>query len=143
MGGETFRKIIMICVHERGFVYLFWLRLTQVKSPLKPFFWLIYHHLSSKYGIQISTRTPIGPGLYIGHGVGIVINASAKIGKNVTLSQFLYYIEYKGYIETFTEDDFDKLIASEKMFVRKLQSGVSDQLMDKIDAYRESFQTKG
>lgn len=113
-----------------------------MKSPLKPLFWLIYHHLSSKYGIQISTRTHICPGLYVGHGVGIVINASAKIGKNVTLSQFLYYIEYKGYIETFTEDDFDKLIASGKMFVRKLQSGVSDQLMDKIDAYRESVQTK-
>lgn len=113
-----------------------------MKGPIRPFFWLAYHHLSSKYGIQISTRTPIGSGLYIGHGVGIVINASAKIGKNVTLSQFLYYIEYKGYIETFTEDDFDKLIASGKMFVRKLQSGVSDQLMDKINAYRESVQTK-
>lgn len=123
-------------------MYLFWLRLTKVKSPLKPFFLLIYHHLSSKYGIQISTRPPIGSDLYIGHGVGIVINASAKIGKNVTLSWFLYYIEYKGYIETFTENDFDKLIASDKMFVRKLQSGVSDQLMDKIDTYGESVQTK-
>lgn len=95
-GGGTFKKIFEICVHERGFVYLFWFRLTKVKSPLKPLFWLIYHHLSSKYGIQISTRTPIGPGLYIGHGIGIVINASAKIGKNVTLSQFLSVGSNKG-----------------------------------------------
>ena len=31
----------------------------------------------------------IGYGLYIGHGVGIVINSGTKIGNNVNISQFL------------------------------------------------------
>lgn len=39
--------------------------------------------------MQISSQTTIGPGLYIGHGVGVIINPSSKIGSNVTLSQFL------------------------------------------------------
>lgn len=64
-GGGEWLKLFNIWIHERGFVYIFWLHLTMVNSPLKPFFCLVYHHLSSKYGIQISTRTPIGPGLYI------------------------------------------------------------------------------
>lgn len=74
----------------------------MVKSPLKPFFWLAYHHLSSKYGIQISTRTPIGPG--IGHGLGVVINASARIGKNVSQSQFLTVGSNKGKAATIEDD---------------------------------------
>ena len=88
-GGGKWKKFLSVWIHERGFVYTFWLRLAGVRSPLRPVFWLVYHHLSSKYGIQISTKTPIGPGRYVGHGIGVVINASARIGKNVTLSQFL------------------------------------------------------
>lgn len=80
------------------------MRLTAVESPLKPFFWLIYHHLSSKYGIQISTATKIGGGLYIGHGVGIVINASATIGRNVTLSQFLTVGSNNGHAAKIEDD---------------------------------------
>ena len=83
-------------IHERGFVYTVFLRLVSVKSPLKPILWLVYHHLSSKYGIQISLHTPIGPGLYIGHGVGIAINQSANIGEGVTLSQFITIGSNKG-----------------------------------------------
>lgn len=103
-GGGKWLKFLNIWIHERGFVYIFWLRLTMVRSPLKPFFWLVYHHLSSKYGIQISTRTPIGPGLYIGHGLGVVINASARIGKNVSLSQFLTIGSNKGKAATIEDD---------------------------------------
>lgn len=75
-----------------------------MKGPIRPFFWLVYHHLSSKYGIQISTRTPIGSGLYIGHGLGVVINASARIGKNVSLSQFLTIGSNKGKAATIEDD---------------------------------------
>lgn len=91
-----FLSICKLMIHERGFVYTCFLRLANVQGPLRIFFWLIYHHLSSKYGIQISTRTSIGAGLYIGHGVGIVINQSAIIGKNVTLSQFITIGSNKG-----------------------------------------------
>ena len=42
-----------------------------------------------KYNLHISASTKIGFGLYIGCGVGIVMNASTKIGNNVNISQFL------------------------------------------------------
>lgn len=103
-GGAFWEKIIKVLVHERGFVYLLWLRLTSVKSPIRPVFWLIYHHLSSKYGIQISTNTNIGSGLYIGHGCGIIINPTAKIGKNVSLSQFLTIGSKKGKAATIEDN---------------------------------------
>lgn len=49
----------------------------------------MHYRLSRKYGIQISPKTKIGYGLYIGHGIGIIINKTAEIGNNVNLSQFL------------------------------------------------------
>ena len=50
---------------------------------------LMHKHLTAKYGIQIPRNTKIGYGLYIGHGVGIVINGGTVIGNNVNISQFL------------------------------------------------------
>jgi len=88
-GNSKFSKLMKILIHERGFKYIFWLRLTAVSGVFRPFCWMIYHHLSSKYCTQISARMQIGSGLYIGHGVGVIINGSAKIGNNVSLSQFL------------------------------------------------------
>jgi len=44
--------------------------------------------ISSRYGILISRKTMIGYGLYIGHGYGIIVNSTAKIGNNCNLSQF-------------------------------------------------------
>ncbi len=44
--------------------------------------------LSIKYGLQIPFETSIGHGLYIGHGIGIVVNPTAEIGCNCNLSQF-------------------------------------------------------
>ena len=38
--------------------------------------------------MQIPRQTCIGPGLYLGHGLGIVINGSAVIGSNVSIGQF-------------------------------------------------------
>lgn len=49
----------------------------------------------------------------------------------------LHYIEYDKEIHTYTDKDFEKLINSGKMFVRKLQTGVSDGLIRLIDDYRK------
>ena len=49
----------------------------------------------------------------------------------------LHYIEYDKEIETYNENDFEKLIGSGKMFVRKVRTGVSDELIRKIDNYRK------
>ena len=103
-GGGKISKLLKVLIHERGFVYLLWLRLATVQSIIRPFFWLVYHHLSSKYGIQISTKTRIGPGLYIGHGCGVIINASATIGQNVSLSQFLTIGSRKGKAATIEDN---------------------------------------
>ena len=49
----------------------------------------------------------------------------------------LHYIEYNGLIRVYDEDDFEMLINSGKMFVRKVKSGISDKLISKIDQYRQ------
>lgn len=81
--------LFRILIAERGFKYSIFIRLAAVKGVLKPFFMFTHHLLSTRYSMQISPKTKIGTGLYIGHGVGIVINSTAIIGNNVTLSQFL------------------------------------------------------
>lgn len=47
-----------------------------------------------------------------------------------------HYIEYKQAQKVFVESDFEKLISSDKMFFRKVETGISDSLLDKIDTYR-------
>lgn len=49
---------------------------------------------------------------------------------------YTHYIEYKGNQKVFTDKDFSNLVNSGKMFCRKTRSGVSDKLMDMLDAYR-------
>lgn len=51
------------------------------------FYFLWMRRLKYKYGIDISYRTTIGKGLYIGHFGGIVIHGDAVIGENCNLSQ--------------------------------------------------------
>ena len=74
---------------------LFWLIMASVtKSSLGG---VILHKLirrkyiavSKKYNIQMPPETKIGYGLYIGHGICMVVNEGTVIGNNVNLSQFL------------------------------------------------------
>jgi serine O-acetyltransferase len=51
------------------------------------FFYLWYRRLKVKYGFDISYRTQIGKGLYIGHFGNIVIHGDAIIGNNCNISQ--------------------------------------------------------
>jgi serine O-acetyltransferase len=51
------------------------------------FFMIWLRHLTNKYGIDISYRTKIGKGLYVGHFGGIVVHGDAEIGENCNLSQ--------------------------------------------------------
>ena len=94
-GGVNISDVIKVLIHSRGFCYTIWLRLCSVKV-IKPFCWPILHHLSSKYGIQISYKMSLGGGFYLSHGVGVVINGSAKIGKNVSIGQFTTIGSSKG-----------------------------------------------
>ena len=87
--NDSFFKITLKALFSTNhcFRYLFWLRLSaNLRGGVARF---IHYRLSIKYNIQIPIRTKIGYGLYIGHGVGIVINGDTVIGNNVNLSQFL------------------------------------------------------
>lgn len=69
--------------------YLVWLRLSSVNR-----FWSIPFRVLHKTAgffrnIQISHKTKIGFGFYIGHGICIVINLGTIIGNNVNIGQFL------------------------------------------------------
>jgi hypothetical protein len=48
----------------------------------------------------------------------------------------LTYIEYGKEIKVLTEADYDRILASGKMFCRKTVTGRSDKLMEKIDELR-------
>lgn len=50
----------------------------------------------------------------------------------------LHYLDYGEQIAVFTEKDYDKIIASGKLFLRKAVTGTSDGLMDLLDKRRES-----
>lgn len=51
------------------------------------FYYLWWRRLRVKYGFDISYRTQIGKGLYIGHFGSIVIHGDSVIGENCNISQ--------------------------------------------------------
>ena len=53
------------------------------------FFYFLLKRIKYKYGFDISYRTKIGEGLYIGHFGGVVIHGDTEIGDNCNLSQGL------------------------------------------------------
>ncbi len=87
MGGV--KSVLTICLLDRGFKFQFWWRLNQVDGFLKPLAFIMQRYYGTRYGIQIPSKTYVGPGFQICHGIGVVINGSAVIGSNVTVHQFL------------------------------------------------------
>lgn len=74
---------------DPGLLFLFWLRKAQnssSKSPFGVFNRLMLRHYQVKYGFQISAKTQIDGGLYLGHWGTVVVNPKAKIGKNCNLA---------------------------------------------------------
>lgn len=76
-----------------GFRYSFYLRLCAflAKQPLlrhgvRQIFLFKLNRIGVRFGISIPYTTSIGPGLYIGHHGGIVVNDEAIIGRNCNLS---------------------------------------------------------
>lgn len=50
----------------------------------------------------------------------------------------IHYLEYIHCIKTMTENDYQDIVASDKMFLRKMRTGISDQLYKLIDEYRSN-----
>ncbi len=88
-GGVKTILLYVLKGRNHCFNYSFWLRLASRKNLLFPLALIMHRHQTIKYGIQIPRNTKIGYGLYIGHGIGIVINGGTVIGNNVNISQFL------------------------------------------------------
>lgn len=72
-----------------GLRFLYFLRKSQQTSPKNPigiFYRLMLRRYQIRYGFQISAKTEIGGGLYLGHWGTVVVNSKAKIGKNCNLA---------------------------------------------------------
>jgi serine O-acetyltransferase len=62
-------------------------RSAWVRIALDPVYFVANLLVHIAWGIEISRRASIGPGLYIGHFGGITVSGSAVIGSNCNLSQ--------------------------------------------------------
>lgn len=93
IGTYNWITVILLYIKTIGFRYTVWMRLCTYFMTRR---WamLLYacaifrlKHLSYKSGIQISWKTQIDKGFYIGHFGTIVISPLAVLGKNVNISQ--------------------------------------------------------
>lgn len=57
------------------------------KSLFRLFYKILFKLEKERTMIELSDKTEIGPGLYLGHHCCITINPNTKIGKNVNLSK--------------------------------------------------------
>lgn len=75
---------------NRAFRLCVWRRLYGTER--NPFLrWILAHlydRVSRKTGIQIPPATRVGKGLYLGHGMCVVVHPKTIIGDNCNLSQF-------------------------------------------------------
>jgi serine O-acetyltransferase len=93
-GKANLKLLLFNVLFGEAFKYIFWLRTCRyarnnplLKYNLYPLTLLMLHHYKYKFGIAISIKNEIGPGLYIGHFGGIIVYPLCKIGKNCNLSQ--------------------------------------------------------
>lgn len=73
-----FRPIATLRLHQRC-------RASALGRPLGVVIALAHRFFESWAGMQLPLGTSIGPGLAIAHGFGMVVNARAVLGSNVTL----------------------------------------------------------
>lgn len=79
-----------IVSQAKGQGWMFFFRLAQCDNIIISLFGKICkRHFSHKYCIDIPTCTQIGKGLYVGHGMCMIIHGDAIIGDNVSLSQYV------------------------------------------------------
>ena len=87
-GKKSIKSFLDCYRKEAGFRFSVAYRLINSKGLEKIvgiFLWVI----RNKQLIQISRHTKIGYGLYISHGVPVVVNPTTIIGNNCNLSQFV------------------------------------------------------
>ncbi|WP_218966302.1 serine acetyltransferase [Snodgrassella alvi] len=95
-GRTDWRTLIRHYFCNRGFRFTCWLRLAAAPGVWRKLAYPMYVWQKRRSGIIISPRTPIGYGLYIGHGGPLIINSSARLGNNVNLSPYTVIGANKG-----------------------------------------------
>ncbi len=89
-GKYLVANALLGCEHRLAFTFWFrLLSLAECRGLLRFMARFMYRKYSHKYCMQIPPGTQIGPGMYIGHGFGVVINGKTKIGRNCNISQLL------------------------------------------------------
>lgn len=86
-GDTSLKSFIKEYIRNSGFRYMVAFRLRKDKGIYKYmgyFLWLFRNK-----SIIIPIEAEIGYGLYIGHNGPVIINATARIGNNCNLSQYL------------------------------------------------------
>ena len=86
--GEKGESLVKRLMRPPELKYIALFRKTQNCrfKPLKAFYTVRLKCMSHKTRIQISARTQIGEGFYIGHTGRVIINPEAKLGKNINIS---------------------------------------------------------
>lgn len=82
----SFPYLCYCIIKNRGFRYVFYLRMAGKKGIFKPLFMLLHSKLSHKMNNEISYKTKIGKGFTLGHPSSIVINPDAKLGEDISVS---------------------------------------------------------
>lgn len=66
--------------------FIKYFRKIQYKKSLFCLTYFLFKHYQKKYHIQISKKTKIGDGLFLGHYGRIIVNPNAIIGKNCNIA---------------------------------------------------------
>jgi serine O-acetyltransferase len=89
-GIKCFAKNFLL---ESGFRYCVLLRTCHYFRTVSYLRWGFYHlvkfwfyRLSLVLGVYMDPSTEVGPGFYIGHACGIIINRRCRLGANCTIS---------------------------------------------------------
>lgn len=88
-GNTRFTTFLKRYVGSEGFNYMVWFRLASeyTTGPLGLVLRLKLRRKQRALGIIIPLGCRIGPGFYIGHFGGIVLNDTVQIGRNCNISQ--------------------------------------------------------
>lgn len=70
---------------QRKFSYYFRKSASCKNKALQSYYRFRFRLICNKRGIEISSKTIIGKGLYIGHPYNITINANAVLGENINI----------------------------------------------------------
>ena len=72
-------------LYVKIFLYLYRHAATSSIPPIKFLYKVLFRLWANKRGIEISSSSSIGGGLYLGHAYNITINSKAKIGRNCNI----------------------------------------------------------